>query len=94
MPLTIIPPTLHGESSWGGGIYAGGVLPKRSGEVQQRVCGRNLRLSICGLFSVLFSVLPRLFFNSFPFDLLELTEKLGGIVLLFGILIAAKSSVI
>ena len=72
--LTIVPPALHGESPWGSGVYAGGVLPKRSGEIQQGVCGRNLCISICGLLSVLLGFLPRLVFRPFAFDLLELAE--------------------
>ena len=93
MSPTIIPSALHGESPGGSGVYAGGVLPKRSGQIQQRVCGRNLSLSICGLLSVLLDFLPRLFFCPFAFDLLKFTEKLSRIVLLFGILVAACSKV-
>ena len=93
MPLTIVPPALHGESSRSCGVYAGRVLPKRSGEIQQGVCGRNLRLSVCGLLGIFLSLLSRLFFRPFAFDLLELTQKLGGIVLLFGILVATDSQV-
>jgi len=88
--LTIIPPALHGESSWGSGVYPGGILPKRGGEIQQGVCGRNLRISVCGLLCGLFGFLSRLFFIPFAFDLLELTEKLCGVVLFFGILVASK----
>ena len=86
--LTVIPPTLHGKISWRGGVYARWVLPKRSGEIQQGVCSRNLCISIRRLLSVLLGFLPCLFFVPFALDLLELAEKLCGVVLLFGILVA------
>ena len=72
-PRTVIPPPLDRERARRGRVEALRLLlAERGREVEQRVCGRDLRLARDRVRRALLALLPRLLLRALPLDLLEL----------------------
>ena len=77
---TIVPSPLDGERAWHSRVHAGRSLTEGGREVQQRVRGRDLGLALRRRGLGLLALLPLLLCCAFTLDLLQLTQKLSGVV--------------